>query len=132
MNFGFNTMFSFVGVIFPLMFLLVFGIIIFTLIKGIGQWNKNNKSPQLTVFARVVAKRGDVSHRHHHNNNGHMHTGSSTTYYVTFEVESGDRMELHVGGSEYGQLVEGDEGWLTFQGTRYLGFERHIPQPDAQ
>ncbi len=119
------ALFSFFGIIFPLMFMLVFGIIIFTLIKGIGQWNKNNKSPQLTVFARVVTKRGHVTH-HHHNNNGHMHTGSSTHYYVTFEVESGDRMEFGVNGAEFGQLVEGDEGWLTFQGTHYLGFERHI------
>ena len=27
-------------------------------------------------------------------------------------------------GDEYGLLVEGDQGLLTFQGTRYLGFER--------
>ena len=33
-------------------------------------------------------------------------------------------MELHVSGSEYGMLAEGDRGFLTFQGTRYLGFER--------
>ena len=45
-------------------------------------------------------------------------------FYVTFEVESGDRMELSVVGSEFGLLVEGDKGRLTFQGTRYLGFER--------
>ena len=44
--------------------------------------------------------------------------------YVTFEVESGDRMEMNVRGSEYGMLAEGDVGKLTFQGTRYLNFER--------
>lgn len=47
-------------------------------------------------------------------------------YYVTFEVESGDRMEFSVYGKEYGMLAEGDEGKLTFQGSRYLGFERAI------
>lgn len=47
-----------------------------------------------------------------------------TTYYVTFQVESGDRMELCLSGEEYGMLVEGDRGNLTFQGTRYVGFER--------
>jgi hypothetical protein len=52
------------------------------------------------------------------------HTTHSTTYYVTFQVESGDRMELQLAGNEYGLLVEGDRGKLTFQGTRYLGFER--------
>ena len=43
-----------------------------------------------------------------------------------FEVESGDRMEFSVYGEEYGMLAEGDEGKLTFQGSRYLGFERTI------
>ena len=52
------------------------------------------------------------------------HTTSSTWYYVTFLVDSGDRMELSVSGSEYGMLVEGDRGRLSFQGTRYLSFER--------
>ncbi len=39
-------------------------------------------------------------------------------------MESGDRIELAVSGYDYGQLCEGDRGRLTFQGTRYLGFER--------
>ncbi len=47
-----------------------------------------------------------------------------TDYYLTFEVESGDRMEFEVEGEEYGLLAEGDRGILNFQGTRYLGFER--------
>lgn len=50
--------------------------------------------------------------------------GYHTTYYVTFQVDSGDRMELSVSGSEYGMLVDGDRGKLSFQGTRYLSFER--------
>ena len=33
-------------------------------------------------------------------------------------------MELSVKSSEYGMLAEGDSGRLTFQGTRFLGFER--------
>ena len=33
-------------------------------------------------------------------------------------------MELKVPRGEFGLLVEGDEGVLSFQGTRYLGFER--------
>ena len=103
------------------MFFLVFGVIIFTLVKRIGEWNKNNHSPRLTVEAIVVTKRNQVSHHHHDDG---MHTTHSTTYYVTFRVESGDRMELRVSGQEFGMLVEGDRGKLTFQGTRYIGFER--------
>ena len=72
---------------------------------------------------KVIDKREHYS-RSHHNHNGHMHTHHSTTYYITFEVESGDRMELKVKSYDYGMLVEGDYGVLSFQGTRYLGFER--------
>ncbi|WP_330601554.1 DUF2500 domain-containing protein [Holdemanella porci] len=61
---------------------------------------------------------GDLSSAHG------FHTTTSTSYYVTFLVESGDRIELCVSGTEYGMLVEGDTGRLTFQGTRYLSFER--------
>ena len=106
-------------IIFSLMFVLVFGIILLNVFRGISQWNKNNQSPRLTVDATVVSKRQQTSH-HHHNN----HMSHSTSYYVTFQVESGDRMELHVSGMEYGMLAEGDYGKLTFQGTRYLEFVR--------
>lgn len=111
-------------ILFMLVFLLAFGIIIVTMIRGIGQWNRNNHSPRLTVPATVVAKRGDVSHHHHQDANGIGHTASTTTYYVTFQVASGDRMELQMSGQEYGLLAEGDQGELTFQGTRYLDFQR--------
>jgi len=29
-----------------------------------------------------------------------------------------------VAGQEFGMLIEGDRGMLSFQGTRYLGFDR--------
>ena len=87
--------------------------------RNIAEWCKNNASPRLSVDARVVTKRNAV-HNHHHNN----HTSHSHSYYVTFEVESGDRMELKMTGREYGMLAEGDFGVLSFQGTRYLDFIR--------
>ena len=122
MGFGFG--FDMFGIMFTIVFILVMGMFIVTIVQGISQWNKNNNSPRLTVPATVVAKRINVSRHHHGGANGHHHYHTSTTYYVTFQVESGDRMELHVSGHEYGLFVEGDKGRLTFQGTRYLGFER--------
>lgn len=122
MGFGFG--FGAFGIMFSIVFVLVIGVFIVTAVKGIGQWNKNNHSPRLTVSATVVAKRTDVSHSHHRGAGDHMHHHTSTWYYVTFQVESGDRMEFSVGGHEYGMLVEGDQGNLSFQGTRYLGFVR--------
>jgi hypothetical protein len=121
---GFNFGFGIMSVIVPLIFIIVIVMFIVTAVKGIGQWSKNNNSPRLTVSATVVAKRGDISRHVHSAGDGAHHHHTSTTYYVTFQVESGDRMEFHVSGREYGMLVEGDTGNLSFQGTRYLGFER--------
>jgi hypothetical protein len=101
---------------------LILGIFVFVLIQGFSQWNKNNHSPRLTVDATIVAKRNHIS-RHHHGTDMHMHHTTST-YYVTFQVESGDRMELLVPGNQFGLLIEGDRGKLSFQGTRFLSFER--------
>ena len=123
MGFGFG--FGLFQIMFSLVFFLVIGTFIVIAVKGIREWSKNNHSPRLTVPATVVAKRTNVSHHHHnHGGTGMHHTTHSTTYYVTFQVESGDRMELHVAGHEFGMLIEGDRGNLSFQGTRYLGFER--------
>lgn len=124
MGFSYGFGFDMFSIMFTIVFVLVIGIFIVTMIKGISQWNKNNNSPRLTVPATVVAKRTNVSGHHHGGADHHHHTTTSTTYYVTFQVESGDRMELHVAGHEYGLLIEGDKGKLSFQGTRYLGFER--------
>ena len=114
---GFGVTFSIMRIMVPVMFMLVFGIIIVTMVRGVGEWNKNNQSPKLTVPATVVAKRSDV-----HRGIETMHT--FTSYYVTFQVESGDRMEFEVSDMEYGMLAEGDSGELTFQGTRYFNFQR--------
>ena len=121
---GFGTGFTVFRIMFTLVFVLVIGMFIMIAVKGISQWNKNNHSPRLTVPATIVAKRTKVSRHRHGGAGNHHHHHTSTTYYVTFQVESGDRMELHVAGHEYGLLIEGDKGKLTFQGTRYLGFER--------
>ena len=115
---GFGVTFSIMQIMVPVMFVLVFGIIIVTMVRGVGEWNKNNQSPKLTVPVTVVAKRSDV-----HRGIETMHT--FTSYYVTFQVESGDRMEFEISDMEYGMLAEGDSGELTFQGTRYLNFQRN-------
>jgi sensor histidine kinase regulating citrate/malate metabolism len=117
MDFGFQIM----NLLFPIVFIAVFAIVIVTLIRNIGQWNKNNHSPRLTVDAQVVSKRTSVTRNVAAANQAPI---SSTSYYVTFQVASGDRIEFHVHGREYGMLAEGDQGRLSFQGTRYLSFER--------
>ena len=123
----FSSMQGFGGfqAIFFIIFALVIGVFVVTAVRSLIQWSHNNQSPRLTVDARVVTKRTSVSvHHHHHGAGAGVHHSTSTAYYVTFEVASGDRMELKVKGNEYGMLAEGDHGQLSFQGTRYLGFAR--------
>ena len=124
---SFSFGFTVVPILAIIIFIIVIAIFITAFVKAIGEWNKNNHSPRLTVDATVVAKRTDISHSSgscNHSTGMHSSGHTSTTYYATFQVESGDRMEFHVTGEEYGLLVEGDYGDLSFQGTRYLGFTR--------
>ena len=123
--------------LFTIMFVLVFAIVavsfIVILVRGVSEWSHNNHSPKLGVEATCVSKRtsvthhsdpvaGDISGAH-----GYTHS-SNTTYYAAFEVESGDRMEFRISGPQYGKLREGDTGTLSFQGTRFLSFDRHVSQ----
>lgn len=114
---SFGFFFAGFPIFFVLIFLLIFGLIIFTIIKSLTQWNKNNNSPKLSVPAQVVTKRSKTS-------GGAGDSSASTSYYVTFQFDSGDRLELRLSGSDYGMLAEDDLGVLTFQGTRYHSFER--------
>ena len=115
-------LFTAVPIFIGIIFVLVIGGIIFAAVKGIGTWAWNNKQPLQAVAAHVVSKRTDTSGTGSSmNGNG----GSvNTWYYVTFEVDGGERKEFGMSGREYGLLAEGDPGTLTFQGTRYKGFAR--------
>lgn len=112
--------------LFTIVFIFIFGMILVNIFRSIGEWNKNNHSPRLTVDASVVSRRTNITHSMHNTGDGMHHSSTSTDYYVTFQVASGDRMEFHVSGQEYGMLTEGDKGVLSFQGTRYLGFVRRF------
>ena len=105
---------------FFLVFFTAFAFIIFAFVRSAKEAGHNARSPRLTVPARIVAKRTQIGGRA-----GSTGThGYMTRYFATFEVESGDRMELTVPENEYGYLIEGDEGTLTFQGNLFLSFTR--------
>ena len=118
MNF-FGSGFDFFPIIFSLIFISVIGLFAFVIIRSIATWTKNNNSPKISTNARIVAKRSYI----HSGTNNASH---SSTYYATFEFETGDRLELHIPSDEFGLLAEGDKGVLLFQGTRYLSFQRSV------
>lgn len=126
--YGYGYGFDMFSVMFFIVFALIVGTIIINAVKGVSEWSNNNKQPILDVNCKVISKRMSVSHTSSHTDAGGVHhSGSShTSYYVTFEFESKDRMEFCVNGKEYGMIAENDYGKLKFQGTRFLEFNRNI------
>lgn len=116
--------FSIVPALVGVIFVVVIVMFIVYAVKGLSEWSSNNQQP---VHAEPVIVRGKRTHiwgGGHHHGHGHVHSGSRTSYYVTFEYEDGERREFMVSGRVYGQMAEGDTGTLTYQGTRYHNFER--------
>ncbi len=74
-----------------------------------------------TSRAYVVDKRTDVS-------NSLQQTGFTTRYFATFELPSSQRLEFELPGAQYGQLVIGDVGELTWQGSRLMDYRRELPR----
>ncbi|NLZ76213.1 MAG: DUF2500 domain-containing protein [Erysipelotrichia bacterium] len=122
----FEFLFDSMFVVVPIFVLAIFVFVAYNLIS---QKIKDDRSPILKVEATVVAKRINTStssNFHHHGTNSmhhHHHTSTNTRHYVTFELTNGERKEFNVWGNEYGLLVENDYGYLTYQGSRFKGFE---------
>ncbi|MBC2398032.1 DUF2500 domain-containing protein [Clostridium tetanomorphum] len=94
---------------------------VFSIIKS---YARNSKAPLITVEAKVIGKRTAVSHHTHNDANNNISHSTSTTYYITFQTEHGERLELSLSGRMYGSLVEGDIGDLTYQGEWFKDFKR--------
>ncbi|WP_434750890.1 DUF2500 domain-containing protein [Paenibacillus amylolyticus] len=116
-----SWMFDLFGTVFPVAFVLILGIVLLSMGKEVWRWGRNNAEPLLTVHSRITSRRVKMSQPP---SDSGSTTPVRTLYYVTFEVESGDRLEFKVNGEEYSMCAEGDEGRLSFKGTRYIGFER--------
>ena len=67
---GFTYFDSAFPVLFGIVFSFVLALFVMIAVRGLRQWNKNNHSPKLSVAARVVAKREDISH---HTDDHNMH-----------------------------------------------------------
>ncbi len=83
-------MFTIVPVFIGVVFVIVIGTIIFQAAKGVQEWSHNNSQPVLSVPACVVSKRTATSGHVSSNSGGHV----STSYFATFELESGERLEF--------------------------------------
>lgn len=112
----FISEFGMLGIVFVIISLGACMLFVAIFAKLLSYGRKNRRAPKLTVYATVLDK-----HLHYSRSINLM---DSTECFVTFEVESGDRLVLDLTEHEFGLLVEGDCGMLTFKGNRFCDFKR--------
>lgn len=111
-----DSMFTIVPWSIAIVAVLVFGLVGAIIFSAISETIRVSRLPIEEAPAHVVAKRQDTS--------GMGDSSVSTSYFVTFEFSGGRREELRTPPKEYGLLAEGDLGMLTYQGPKFLGFDR--------
>jgi hypothetical protein len=104
------------------MALLVVGIavvpVVLSVIRAVRRSRVIRMAPKLEAEARIIEKRASTV--------GGGSAGAGETFFVTFQLFDGSRIELPMPASEAALLVIGDEGNLGWQASRYLGFTREI------
>ena len=104
---------SLISLIFPVIFYLaMFGFIKNALSGGVAR--------RRTVDAMIVKKRLSCTSHHH---GAEVFTDHErTNYFVTFQLEKNNRIELQVKEGQYDLLFDGERGKLTFRGKRFIRF----------
>ena len=106
-------------VFFTIFAIVVIGIvcaIIYSIATGASTAIKNSNSPLVSNRATIVDKRSKLLNTDHH----------VTEYYATFEFGDRTRLELKIPEQITGTITVGDQGVLSWQGTRFKGFAREI------
>jgi hypothetical protein len=117
------------GIFGGLFVLVVFGIFVligFMLIKSFTDRTRNNGSPVVTSRVTVTAKTMNTAYRGNYIPDNISVQTPYNTYFITFEFANGNRAEFTVPRTDYAYISEHDAGVLTYQGSRYINFERDI------
>ncbi len=92
------------------------GLLLYGAIIVLIEEHRNDRAPKQTCAAGVIGRRLERYRGKY---------SRSESHYVVFRLDQGAlRREFCVEEEEYDRLEEGIHGKLTFQGTRYLGFEQ--------
>ncbi len=117
---NFDTLFNLFFVAFGLLFLVFLGNSVRLFLKQQAIKRHNDLSPILTKQAEIVSKRSAIW-------GGSGDSSVKTSYFATFEFsDDKNRLEFIIPFKEYGLMVENDLGELTFQGTRFITFQRTL------
>lgn len=110
-------------IILPMVFAILGIVALITVIavflKVYSTNQKNANSPLLTQNAIVVEKRLMFD------------KNPNAGYFIVFEFENRERTRLFVDTRNAGLIAEKDFGKLTFQGTKFIKFERKMGNESA-
>ena len=116
----FDSLANFYMISFIVMFCIIIGL---SLIIVIRQWWKNRHSPLIVTQATVIDKRIEEHYIRSKRSAGiGYRTRKLLIYYITFNLEGGEHIEMRTNESVYSELQNGDYGKLTFKGSKYMGF----------
>lgn len=117
-----NNIASFHLISFIAMFAIVIGFIIIIIAR---QEISNKRSPRIITMATISDKKIDEYHtREPFENSPGMKEEILQLHYVIFSLEGGDSVKLRVSKLKYDNLKKGTTGKLTFQGEKYISFEK--------
>lgn len=86
-------------------------------IAAIRRRRAQKAAPREIARAAVVSTERHIQHYRHSNFHDKHH-------YAVFRLEDGRELMLRIPEAEFERLQEGDQGELTWQGTRFLFFGR--------
>ena len=98
--------------------------IVFVIATRVQAWSRNNSLP-VNEAAAVVTHRRTQKFINLVNANIYGHNTTSHSYYITFLTKDGKQIEFKVTNKDYHSTAEGEKGILTFQGTRYISFQKY-------
>lgn len=109
---------------------IILGVIFLSLLFFLVVWCANLKKANDRIYGNVDDY-GDVTRLHNvkivaKRQAPHLMDSSIKINMIVFELENGNRIELAIKDSQvFGVMVEGDYGTLSYQGKRFVHFERN-------
>ena len=117
-----NNALSFELISFIIMFTFVIGLVIVIIGR---QWIKDKCSPRVVTMATIADKQIlERRIRNQRTDAPGWETEIMYIHYIIFDLEGGEHLKLQVSKIKYDKLKKGTSGKLTFQGKRYISFEK--------
>lgn len=112
----------------PVFFLIVFILLLFFISKGMQESTENNLKPVIPVSVLIVSKRVAISHNH---NSPSRVNATIPRYFIGVQYTNGEMQEFVVSGIDYEVIETGAKGVLSFQGSKFIDFERELWKKSA-